>query len=1746
MANTRIKRFFASILIVSMLFTIHPNYAYAMDAGMYDEILLEDTMPSETDGSSELETDDVNTTEDTAINGEVKPQDDDIIPVQDNDMEPEVDIEEPELLGEGDGDSDEPENPEPPITVGMVTGVTWDQNSYTATWNEVENATSYLVEAYIYNGDSLVSTINKESISTSVDLEGDIVSAAEGQSCVYVNAFFNVTAKAVVEEETIIGDVSTNSEIKPYYLIDSLDQTTNIRWLNGEAATAYWTVVKHATSYVVDLEVYLDGTKIGGKSVIATTNQIDISGDALDIASAYENKTIVVKYTVYAKYEDANGVTLTGDASEVSEEREIYVLTEVNNVLWKANATATGTWNAVSNANYYLVNVIVEGDGEHIGSTQTGTSDTEIDLQAEISHVIGDRPFEYIEVYFTVIPQILQTNGVIISGRESSISDALEYKTTMYEVLDIPNNVTLSVGEIVEVSWDRVEHAECYRGEIKIIDNESGMIITDSLPLSPSEEYPIRIDQNITEYLANRGLLFRLSGKSVKISVRIYACMFGNTANYYRPSEYSEWSNEENYVFPAGEYYVLNQPTIIDYDEETLELSATCDPIADYVDYYIEAVIGDETFSKSFCANRENEYAHISNGQIQIEYKQLLNSCLTQYGIENIKCNLRLGLQVSVASSEGYSFYTPSERIYTDFFEYSIGSFPKLEKATNLKWDKNGDKYTVTFDRDKRADQIKFVEVRIRNNGIIRGAVASYGYSPTDDGVIMTEFDINDAYRQSGQDPAPVFISVRLRIATSPTNPVQLIISDWSDWSEEILFNPADKKLVESIKLSPMDPVCAVGRTTYIGKTITPEDAYYTNIIWTSSDTDVATIDDAGKITGLSVGRTNIGAKIYTAEKEASLSVYAIESNVDPEEDKNILDDATAIIENIVVDGNVERTDIEDVQAARNEIEKGAKNGDQFNVSISTDEKSAFAYNELKDELCPNADVKIAGGFDVTIGVSHQDRHGKENHIANITELSNPIDFELALTDSMTNVPDGFVREYSIAKIHDGVVTELGALINPNGPIKLTSSEFSDFVVLYQDYPADFYVADIPNYVYSGKNITPSLEVYYNGTLLKNKTDYTVKFKNNKNVGIATAIVTGKGSFSGTTEKSFLIVKDDISAALNALTDQYVYYKANKSYKPTFAITYNGKKLSLGKDYELSWSNEKGEANKGCIAAGEYEVTISGINNYSGKVKRKLVVADNSQLTLLSSAKITKIPNQKYSDGILKEDGLRYSEPVIEIKLGKSIVLKEGEDYTIQYFDNYQIGKAKLRATGKGKYAGTIEANFNISGTAISGFAINGINSAGYTYSGYNIEPAITVSKKIKVNGTTQEKVLVEGTDYFVSYSNSLAAGKGKVTVTGKGEYTGSKSAQFKILKYDLSKADASAFSVNYDATVDYSKFGAKPAISVNCLGEELAPGKDYTVTYYNNKAVAGAEQVNKNGVKTGPAFIVAGKGNFTGKTAKYYFTINERDISEMLMLISDKEVSNRAQAISTPSLFELLESKQIKLKPGKDYNKAPVYKYVNQTEVKYKEKNVLKDATRSAGEEVKSTDIVPDGTLIIAEVSGINNYKGTTSQTYRIIKTKTDISKASVTIPNQMYTGSAITVPKDAIKVTMKDGKSIVYPDFEIVSYSNNISKGTASITLRGTGNYGGLKTAKFKIVNRSMLYRVTFDSNGAGGYMPDQCIKKAIEQLTKCSFEYDGKQFKCWNTRQDGSGRSYTDMEEISSSGKSGMVLNLYAQWE
>ena len=94
--------------------------------------------------------------------------------------------------------------------------------------------------------------------------------------------------------------------------------------------------------------------------------------------------------------------------------------------------------------------------------------------------------------------------------------------------------------------------------------------------------------------------------------------------------------------------------------------------------------------------------------------------------------------------------------------------------------------------------------------------------------------------------------------------------------------------------------------------------------------------------------------------------------------------------------------------------------------------------------------------------------------------------------------------------------------------------------------------------------------------------------------------------------------------------------------------------------------------------------------------------------------------------------------------------------------------------------------------------------------------------------------------------------------------------------------------------------------------------------------------------------------------------------------------------------------------------------------------------------------------------------YTGTVSGIYRIARA--DLGKAKVTIPAQIYTGREIR-PESEIQVKL-NGQILDQDNYDITGYSNNINKGTATVTIKGKNDCGGVKTAGFKIKGKGFLW--------------------------------------------------------------------------
>ena len=161
------------------------------------------------------------------------------------------------------------------------------------------------------------------------------------------------------------------------------------------------------------------------------------------------------------------------------------------------------------------------------------------------------------------------------------------------------------------------------------------------------------------------------------------------------------------------------------------------------------------------------------------------------------------------------------------------------------------------------------------------------------------------------------------------------------------------------------------------------------------------------------------------------------------------------------------------------------------------------------------------------------------------------------------------------------------------------------------------------------------------------------------------------------------------------------------------------------------------------------------------------------------------------------------------------------------------------------------------------------------TYTGKSIRPV----PKITYNGSS----LKRGTDFTLKYTDNVKVGTAKVTITGKGNYTGTKTVSFKIVRKSSSRSGSSSsenssgsssvskqkkFTVKLNKdTYTYDGKDHKPGVKVT-LGGKTVPSSQYTVSYTNNKNVGKA------------TVTVKGTGDYKGRTGTATFRIELKKIS--------------------------------------------------------------------------------------------------------------------------------------------------------------------------------------------------------------------------------------------------------------------------
>ena len=532
---------------------------------------------------------------------------------------------------------------------------------------------------------------------------------------------------------------------------------------------------------------------------------------------------------------------------------------------------------------------------------------------------------------------------------------------------------------------------------------------------------------------------------------------------------------------------------------------------------------------------------------------------------------------------------------------------------------------------------------------------------------------------------------------------------------------------------------------------------------------------------------------------------------------------------------------------------------------------------------------------------------------------------------------------------------------------------------------------------YTGMPLTPTVTVKKAGTttVLTLGTDYEVAYTDNINVGTATATVTGKGNYSGTRSVNFIINPKPLTDGMVALSSTSFIYSGSEQ-KPVVSVTDtdNNMPLTQNTDYTVTYPAD-------AISQGTKTVTIRGIGNYTGEITKDYTIG----LLSLNDASVTLNELTSYI-----YDGNEKKPTVKEVKVGTLVIPTTG--YTVAYPDDViNTGTKTMTITGKGNYTGAATASYTITPKTVNKEMIL-LSSENLIYTGSIIKPTVTVK-----DGS---KTLIENTDYTLTNEGGKEVGTYSLTITGKGNYTGTASRTFNIIT-----KGASVFSVSDIASVIYNGSEQEPDITVmdnsTSPATVLTEGTHYTVAYSNNKNVGSA------------SVIVTGIGSYAGTVSKN-FTILPKTLTGAMVTLS-----------ATSFVFNSLAQKPEVIVDDKNAANVSII-----TDYDY---TILNNGGINVGDnhEVK--------------VTGKGNYTGTVTKTYAI--TPLSIADANVTLyqlQSYVYDGTA---KRPGVREVMVGDITVPTTGYD-VSYGENTNVGNATVTVTGKGNFKDTKTVNFTITGK------------------------------------------------------------------------------
>ena len=570
------------------------------------------------------------------------------------------------------------------------------------------------------------------------------------------------------------------------------------------------------------------------------------------------------------------------------------------------------------------------------------------------------------------------------------------------------------------------------------------------------------------------------------------------------------------------------------------------------------------------------------------------------------------------------------------------------------------------------------------------------------------------------------------------------------------------------------------------------------------------------------------------------------------------------------------------------------------------------------------------------------------------------------------------------------------------------------------------FVTGISNQIYAGSNIVPQIVIMDGTTRLVQDIDFEVSCQNNINVGTALANVTLKGNYVGSQSANFEIVKRLLILSVTANNKEFDYTK-NADVSITFDNLASGETLSLGTDYRIVKA-EYEDANIGFHKPIEVLIELCNTaiaNNYSLNNSSFNSYADIIEKELIPSIEITET---------VIYDGT-YKKPDVIVKDGDT-VLASGDEYTVTYNNNLDAGTATVTAELKGNLSGSNTISFEIEKAPITATLIaNDKEFDGTVYAGCS-------ATFETING----EVLAKNVDYRIQNAmfEDEQVGEHKLVTANIILLNTNKTKNYRLTQ-DTYTAYASIIGAesNYNiAPIEdqvYTGKDIEPVVSVLSGTDVLILGRDYDVSYSNNKNVGTA------------TISIVYKGNYVGSSS-VEFEIVKKELT-VSATSQDKTYDGNTSAIAEVLFEGIVEGENFVL--GTDFE-------VISTE--------FTDST--AGED-KEVIVV----INIIENSKTDNYS---------IKSSTITCTANI-LPKEIIPTIEDIEPikydgtdKEPILIVKYGDMLLVSGEDYTVYYENNSNPGFAKAYVVLQGNYTGTTYKEFQIYSTSEYTRGDVDNNG------------------------------------------------------------------